>query len=128
MPKAARVIDELILAEALNYTRSADKMCERVMELTDRKIKILGLRVIIDGLLKKIPCKRRNAVRLVTVAGCSFEDAAERMEISVRAVYRFVEDGIDRLCAVMEEEGFDERWYEREYAGEPYVDRLMKAC
>lgn len=109
----AKSIDNLVcrigINSAFNHSvyNSTIKDSNKIIELTERKIKIINLKVIIQKALKKLKDKELKLIALYYVDGVSYKKVQELLNITQRTFFRRKELAIAHFSDELANLGYD---------------------
>lgn len=115
LPNVIKILDQIIESRASNamlgglFSSTYDEI-EKVIELGERKDKLLNLYYIADNMLKMLTEKQRNFVEMKFIKKRSIESIAEELGITKRNVYRNANNIIKTLCIKMLEKKWDSKF------------------
>lgn len=93
--------------------------------LTNHKIKLINLKVLVMDMVSFLPYKYRQAARYRFIDGCKVSAVAEFLGLSIRSVFRLLHV-IPKMCnEYFETKGLDDSWFLKNYGNEKW---LMKLC
>lgn len=136
----ADTIDRLVLDMGKNSNsavapkyHSTYYQANKIMELMDRKRKIVNLKVAIEDAVSKLSPIDRRIIMLVFFDGVRSETIAELLNMSLRTFFRHKASSVKRIADIMCEIGYDQSFFESEYFGEKwfmavYNEIVYKGC
>lgn len=115
LPNVIKIIDQIIESRASNamlggpFSSTFDEI-EKVIELGERKDKLLNLYIIADNMLKMLNEKQRNFAIMKFIKKRNIDAIAEELGITKRNVYRNANNIIKNLCIKMLERKWDAKF------------------
>lgn len=113
LPNVIKILDQIIESRASNamlssglFSSTFDEI-EKVIELTERKDKLLNLYHIADNMIKMLTEKQKKFVVMKFIKKRSVESISEELGITKRNVYRTANTIIKFLCLKMLERKWD---------------------
>ena len=105
----------------------------RIIELTERKRKVVNLKVAIEDSVSRLDKISRRIITLVYFDGVRSEAIAQLMNMSVRTFFRRKLYATKELINIMEALGYDADFFESEYFSEKwfmsvYDEGVSKGC
>ena len=121
-----KVLDIAIKSSCFDgQPRSIINDINAITMLTNQKINLINLKVLVMDMVDFLPYKYRQAARYRYIEGCKVSAVAEFLGLSVRSVFRLLHE-IPKMCnAYFEEKGLDDGWFLKVYGNEKW---LMKLC
>lgn len=92
----------------------------KIIELMDRKRKMINLKVAVEECLNKLNKTNRRILSLVFIDGVKSEMIAQIMGISIRTFFRKKNDAIQQFSLIFQSKGYDEEFFETEYGCEQW--------
>lgn len=118
LPNVIKILDQIIESRASNamlsgglFSSTYDEI-DKVIELSERKDKLLNLYVICDNMLRMLPEKQRKFAIMKFVKKRSIESIAEELGTTKRSVYRSANNIIKLLCIKLLERNWDTKFIE----------------
>lgn len=118
LPNVIKILDQIIESRASNamlssglFSSAYDEI-DKVIELSERKDKLLNLYVITDNMLRMLPEKQRKFAIMKFVKKRSIESIAEEFGTTKRSVYRFANNIIKTLSLKLLEKKWDSKFIE----------------
>ena len=99
-----------------------------MIELMDRKRKMINLKVAVERSLSKLDKMNRRIMTLVFIDGVKSEQVSQLFGISIRTFFRKKQKALRGVTMLMEELGFDEDFFESEYFGEKWFMKVYDNC
>ena len=94
------------------------------MQLTDRKINLINIKVMVDNTLSKMPLKYRQLLALAYIDNVKSEEIAEIMHISLRTFFRKKNDAINSFAKNLSMQGYTSEKLETMFYGEHWLKNL----
>jgi DNA-directed RNA polymerase specialized sigma24 family protein len=96
-----------------------------ITEKMSRKERLLNLKCIADAAVSSLD---RAAARIIKsrIKGTSFEDIADGLGLSVRALYRHYDAALTSMTKHMRVKGFDDEWFSEYFGDERYITGIVK--
>lgn len=127
-------IDDLVVKKSIasafyNNARfnSAYDCANKVMQLTDRKINLINLKVLVEDVLSNMPLKYKKVLALSYIDGVKNEDIANIMHISDRTFFRVKNSALDIFTKTLMGMGYSKERLEEMFCGENWLKHLYKA-
>lgn len=116
LPNVIKILDQIIESRASNamisnglFSSTYDEI-EKVIELSERKDKLLNLYFIADGMMKMLSEKQRKFANIKFIKKHTTETIAEELGTTKRSVYRCANSIIKQLCLKMLEKKWDSKF------------------
>lgn len=100
----------------------------RMLELIDRKRKIINLKVAIENALVKLPRIDRRILTLSYLDGVKSEIIADILGVSLRTFFRKKNLAIEHFMCVLQVLGYDEEFFVSEYGQEKWFVAVYDDC
>jgi len=124
-------IDDLVLKKSINsafYNNGRFNNCydcaNKIMQLTDRKINLINIKVMVDNTLSRMPLKYRQVLALAFIDNIKSEKIAELMGISLRTFFRRKNDAISSFAKNLSLQGYTSQKLESMFYGEHWIKNL----
>jgi len=88
LEKITQAIDKIVLTTGLNLMSDTGYSANKILELTNRKITLINLKLFIEKLLNELPEECTKLLILKYVDGVKTEDIAQIFGISNRTFFR----------------------------------------
>lgn len=112
---------------SFNFNDTAiETVSNKIIELTNRKIGYINLKLIIDKVLKEIPKNQAKLIILKYIQKLSIEKTCELLDISVRSGYRRLDNALAVFMATLSCMGYTCEKLEIEYACDPFISSILK--
>lgn len=116
LPNVIKILDQIIESRASNamisnglFSSTFDEV-EKVIELSERKDKLLNLYFIADNMMKMLSEKQRKFATIKFIKKHTTETIAEELGTTKRSVYRSANTIIKQLCLKMLEKKWDSKF------------------
>ena len=100
----------------------------KIIELIDRKRKMINLKIGCEQALQKIPLQSRKILMLFYIDGVKGEFVAQLLGISIRTFFRQKLKALKEFCEALEQVGFTLGFFEKEYGNEKWLLSLYDDC
>lgn len=124
-------IDELVLKKSINsafYGNGRYNSCydcaSKIMQLTERKINLINIKVMVDDTLEKMPLKYRQLLILAYIDNAKSEDIAEIMHVSIRTFFRKKNEALISFAKNLTALGFTQEKLNCMFGGEHWLKNL----
>ena len=97
-----------IVISSFDSLMNAEAVVDKILERLVRKQKLLMLRNKIDDLIESLPEKCAQVIRLCFLNKLSAPQIAERCGFSLRTVFRYLNEGIERSIRKLERVGISD--------------------
>lgn len=135
LPNIINIIDRIIEKRASsimpvttiygsNYFNTFSEM-NKVIDLTDRKDKLLNLFVIIENLLDSLNDNDRKIAVLKFVQKNTTEEIAKEMKTTDRTIYRRTNKIIEKLAIYMLKQNWTSEFLKSQIGNEPWIKELF---
>ena len=128
-------IDRLIMdigkssnSPTLQKFQSTYYQASKIIELMDRKRKMINLKVSVEDALNKLDKTNKRILTLVFIDGVKSELVAEILGISIRTFFRKKNSAIAEFSTIFQSLGYDEEFFERDYAHEQWFLSVYNNC
>ena len=132
LEKSIDAMDKKIEKIAYNPFGDTIKQYDKILEITDKRMRLINLRVMYELMLRKLDGEETMLIARHAL-GLSAGEIAESMNGST--VYKRLSRALVRAEKILKEAGFDERRMERDYAdvaqlaaAKRLFDRRSAAC
>lgn len=134
LPNVIKILDQIIESRASNamlssglFSNTFDEI-EKVIELTERKDKLLNLYFIADNMIKMLNEKQKKFVVMKFIKKRSVDSIAEELGTTKRNVYRNANSIIKFLCLKMLERKWDSNFIRFQIGeNEHWLDNIFSA-
>ena len=100
----------------------------KIIELMDRKRKMINLKVAVEDAISKLDRINRRIITLVFLDGAKSELVAKLLGVSLRTFFRKKVNAIKQFASVLQEIGYDEEFFESEYFCEKWFMAVYDDC
>ena len=130
--KLADALDKRVMDIALKSSgfdgnfRPATHYIKAVTALTNQKIELINIKAIVLDMVKSLPYKYRQAAKYRYIDCLKVREIARLLGLSVRSVFRLLEqlpqycDEYLNLC------GLDDRWFLENYGAQKWITKYIK--
>ena len=130
LDRVSNSIDKLVKQNAFNSfyfvgqnqaQNAVFAVADRILELTERKKKLINIRVLADKAL--LECDRGSAQILIEryMDGDSSQEIAVRHNLNIRTYFRHLLSAEEKFCAIMTKLGYNDKKLETYLAGEKWI-------
>ncbi len=127
----SKAIDDLVLKKSINSAfycngrfDTAYECANKIMQLTNRKINLINLKVLVEDTLESIPLKYRRVLGLCYIDGVKTTECAELLHISNRTFFRLKNDAINVFTQKLIGLGYTKSKLEEIFCGENWLKNL----
>lgn len=128
-------IDKIVLdigksgnSPSLQKFQSTYYQASRIIELMDRKRKMINLKVACEDALCRLDRFSRRLLTLVFLDGVKSEVVAQMLNMSIRTFFRKKARAIEIFSQIFEALGFDNEFFESEYGLERWFMSVYDTC
>ncbi len=100
---------------------SNEQLIGEILEINDRKRKIVNLAYIVKSTLERMKPKDKHIVEERIFKKKTFQTIAAENGIALRTAFRRFEVAKIRFSAMLVERGYTDEWFEKEYGAEKYL-------
>ena len=100
----------------------------KIIELIDRKRKMINLKLAVEEALSKISKDDRRILTLVYIDGVKSEVMAQLIGCSLRTFFRKKLSAMTKFMLALELAGFNDEFFETDYAGERWFMSVYESC
>ena len=100
----------------------------KIIELIERKRKMINLKVACEQALNKIPKQSRKILMLFYIDGVKCDFVAQLLGISIRTFFRQKLKALKEFSDSLESLGFDFEYFKKEYGCESWFVSLYDEC
>ena len=115
LEKSIDAMDKKIEKIAYNPFGDTIKQYDKILEITDKRMRLINLRVMYELMLRKLDGEETMLIARHAL-GLSAGEIAESMNMNGSTVYKRLSRALVRAEKILKEAGFDERRMERDYA------------
>lgn len=112
----------------LQKIQSTYYQASRIIELMERKRKMINLKVSVEDALNRLKKSDKRLLTLVFVDGVKSEMVAQMLGVSIRTFFRKKISALDNFALIFQELGYDSEFFENEYAYEPWFMSVYDTC
>ena len=124
LEKITDSIDSLIMNKSLNICSDAFAVANEILELTERKVILINLKVLVESALKKANASSSKLLILKFIDGVSCEDGAKLQNISLRSYFRHIDHAVSEFSLIIKSMGFDETYLNTHFKNEKWLFNL----
>jgi hypothetical protein len=124
-------IDNLVLKKSINsafYNNGRYNTCfdcaNKIMQLTERKINLINIKVLVDDTLKLMSTSQRQLIAMCYMDNAKSEEIADMMHISIRTFFRKKNDALNSFAKNLLLQGFTKEKLEMMFCGEGWLNNL----
>ena len=128
-------IDKLVLnmgkssnSALQNNYQSTFYQASKIIELMNRKRKMINLKVAVESAISKLRTTERRIITLVFVDGVTSELISQLLGMSIRTFFRKKNQALKEFSNMLQEIGFDEEFFESEYYSEKWFMAVYDDC
>lgn len=126
-------IDNLVLKKSINsafYSSYRFDSCydvaNKIMQLTERKINLINIKVMVDDTFESLPIKQRQLLALCYIDNIKSSIVADMMGISLRTFFRKKSEALNSFSKHMISKGYTKERIEDMFLGESWIRRLYE--
>jgi len=125
LEKIAGTIDKLVIDKGLSSTSDdAFNVASEILKLTERKITLINIKVLIESALSKLP-KQKSKLLILKFFDClSCEDTAKLENISIRTYFRHIDNALTTFALELKLLGLDENYVSYNFKREKWLFSL----
>lgn len=112
----------------LQKIQSTYYQASRIIELMERKRKMINLKVSVEDTLNRLKKTDKRILTLVFIDGVKSEKVAQIMGVSIRTFFRKKLFALQNFASIYQELGYDNEFFEREYVYEPWFMSVYDSC
>lgn len=101
-----------------------EQLIGEILEITDRKRKIVNLSYLVKSTLELMKPKDRQIIEERIFKKKTFQTISGELDISLRTAFRRLEVAKERFCNILSERGYTPEWFEKEYGNEKYISSI----
>lgn len=128
-------IDKLILDMGKNSNNallqkyhSTYFQASKIIELIDRKRKMINLKIAVEDTLSRMDKTGRRILTLVFIDGVKSELVAQMLNMSIRTFFRKKNMALSDFALILREIGYDEEFFSSEYLQEKWFVSVYDDC
>ncbi len=135
LPRITRTYDKLIMSKALNsqFTNSTninffstETVADAIINLSQRKITLINLKLLIEKALKSIKPSLARLLILKFIDGKRCIDLADRLGICLRTVFRKINTALNSFSLALKRLGYTEEIIEKMLISEKWIAQVHK--
>jgi hypothetical protein len=126
LEKITQAIDKIVLTTGLNLSMEANVASNKILQLTERKITLINLKLFIEKLLNSLPEEHTKLIMLRYVDQAKSEDIAKQMGISSRTYFRKSIASIKSMELALKRTGKTHESLKKEYENETWILALFQ--
>jgi hypothetical protein len=119
--KTVRGLDKKIEKTVFDYSYDTRAAMELIVDIMERKKRLLALRTVITEMLSGLSPRRREALIRRYIYVRSFPAAAAECGMSLRGFFRLHDGALNESAVYLGERGCDARWFDLHYGGEGWL-------
>ena len=141
LERATYAIDGVVTKLSLIPELSVNELTTKIINLTDRKVNLINLKLIVEQLLSKCSSKHIRVLSLKYVQELSASEIAEVMNLNARTIFRLQNSALQQFTENMKSSGFNanylfnhlkkEKWilsqFSKEYIKSRIIDEKIDA-
>lgn len=124
-------IDDLVLKKSINsafYNNGRFNSCydcaNKIMQLTERKINLINIKVMVDDTLNNMSLSQRQLLALSYIDNVKSEEIAEIMHVSLRTFFRKKNEALNSFAKNLLALGFNKSKLEDMFYNETWLNNL----
>lgn len=134
LPKIAEAIDFSVKSRVnscfqsrhLTYGVSNEQIIGEIIELNDRKRKIVNLAYIVNSTLDMMRPVDKQIIEERIFKKKTFTCIAQELGIALRTAFRRMEIARLRFAKLLDEREFTQQWFDNEYGNDKFIAPLYK--
>ena len=103
-------IDSLINNVSLMPELRVDDVTKRIIELSDRKVALINLKIVVETLIANCKQKYLRFLSLRYIQKLTMEEISEHLKICERTCYRLYSEALDNFILNMKYYGYTSKW------------------
>ena len=103
-------------------------LASKIIEWTDKKKKMINLKVATIDALKKVNKESRRILILFYIDGVKGSTIADLLGCSIRTYYRKKKLALDRFAIALKSVGYDEEYLTKHYGNEKWLMSVYDKC
>lgn len=127
----SKAIDNLVMKKSINSSFYSNCKCanafdcaNQLIELTERKLKLINLKVICEDAMCKLSSCYKRIVALCFIDGVKSSDVAKMLNISMRTLFRKKNEALNCFSKVLKNMGYDSKKLEELYGSEVWLKNV----
>ncbi|HEY8423824.1 MAG TPA: sigma-70 region 4 domain-containing protein [Clostridia bacterium] len=132
LDKLADALDKKAMDIALKSSgfdgnfRPATHYVRAITDLTNQKIDLINIKVIILDMINRLPYRYRLAARYRYIDNLKIREIAQKLNASSRSVFRLLEK-VPAFCQeYLEKNGLDDQWFIENFANKKWMSKYLK--
>jgi hypothetical protein len=118
LDRVSKAIDKIVMTRALNsFHTSGSNMAfnsvanvsDDILKLTDRKVNLINLKIILDNAIEKTQNKFSTLLISTFIEGRTCFESVKILNISLRTFFRRQNEAIDSFINVLSSQGYDSK-------------------
>ena len=114
-------IDSTIENISLMPEFGVDAITNKIIELSDRKISLINLKLVIEQLIASCKPKSIRIISLRHIQKLTMEEIADHLETTERTCYRMYANAIDEFVSNMKKYGYTSIWLYQNLKEEKWI-------
>ena len=135
LEQMANTIDKIVLDSGKNSNHQNVQKYQttlyqtgKMIELIDRKRKIINLKIAVEDSLQHLSKKDRRILVLVFIDGVKNDLVTELIEVSPRTFFRRKARALEKFSEQMEKYGYNLDFFEKDYVSEKWLQSVYQEC
>lgn len=135
LPTMVNTLDKIIMDTGksshnsiLQKYQSTYCQASKIIELIDRKRKMINLKIAVEDTLNKLDRNSKRLLTLIFIDGAKSEVVAEMLGMSIRTFFRKKISAINEFSSIFQCKGYDNEFFESEYSYELWFMSVYNAC
>ena len=131
----ANTIDKIVLDSGKNSNHQNVQKYQttlyqtgKMIELIDRKRKIINLKIAVEDSLQHLSKKDRRILVLIFIDGVKNDIVTELIEVSPRTFFRRKARALEKFSEQMEKYGYNLDFFEKDYVSEKWLQSVYQEC
>lgn len=118
LPRAVEACKKTSSALALSGFYNTDTMAlvEKMIDCNVRAESYINAKVLVDGIVEKLPLKYARIVLLRARYGAGIEVIAEKLGYAKRSAFRWYAEALKKAASILKAQGHDSDWFSARYA------------
>ena len=135
LERATYIIDGTVDKISLMPELTINDLSAKLINLTERKVNLINLKLIVEQLLSKCSPKHIRVLSLKYIQGLSASEIAEVMKVNSRTIFRLTNSALQEFVTNMKRSGFTanylfkhlkkEKWILSQFAKEVIKSRII---
>lgn len=133
LERMANAIDKIVYSRAINsfYVsgnnlsfNSVEKVSEDILALTDRKVNLINLKLIIDQAFKKVSGKSASLLICVFIENKNCYESCDALQISLRTFFRRQNQAVESFSKALLQLGYNSNKFEKMLKNENWIKEI----